>query len=93
MKFQSDSFNSIQLTKRTKCPYLCYKGNNLINKSARAMTCRLNVLNKCMKFRRKTSNGNQVIEQTGFCDRQTDARGKQYISPDPSRGRHNNTLK
>ena len=57
------------------------------------MTRRLNVLNKCMKFRRNISNGNQVIERTGFCDGQTDARGKQYISPDPSRGRHNNTLK
>ena len=40
------------------------------------------------------SNGNQVIEQTGFCDGQPDrqTQGKNNISPDPSRGRHNNTL-
>ena len=56
------------------------------------MTRRLNVLNKCMKFRRNISNGNQFIERAGFCDGQTDTSGKQYISPDHSRGRHNNTL-
>ena len=37
MKFQPNSFNSVQLTELTKCPYLCYKGNNLINKRARVM--------------------------------------------------------
>ena len=30
MKFQPNSFNSVQLTERTQnCTYLCYKGNNL----------------------------------------------------------------
>ena len=30
MKFQQNSFNSVQLTERTQnCIYLCYKGNNL----------------------------------------------------------------
>ena len=38
--------------------------------------------NKCMKFRGNTSNGYQVIEQTQFCDRQMDARGKTIMSPD-----------
>ena len=37
MKFQPNSFNSVQLTEWTKCPNLCYKGNNLINKRARVM--------------------------------------------------------
>ena len=97
MKFQLDSFNSVQLTEWTKCPCLCYKGNNLIKKKVQELwflcMTRLNVLNKCMKFRRNISNGIQFIERAGFCDRHTDARGKQYISPDPSRGRHNITLK
>ena len=58
------------------------------------MTRRLNVLYKCMKLRWNISNGNQVTERTGFCDGQTDRReGKNNISPDPSSGRHNNTLK
>ena len=36
MKFQSNSFNDVQLTKRTlNCIYLCYKGNNLKNIHAR----------------------------------------------------------
>ena len=38
MKFQPNSFNSVQLTKRTRnCIYLCYKGNNLKNIHARVM--------------------------------------------------------
>ena len=38
MKFQSNSFNSVQLTERTNnCILLCYKGNNLKNKHARVM--------------------------------------------------------
>ena len=35
------------------------------------MTHRLNVLYKCMKFRRNIYNGYQVIEQTQYCDGQT----------------------
>ena len=38
MKFQPNSFNSIQLTKRTRnCIYLCYKGDNLKSIHARVM--------------------------------------------------------
>ena len=38
MKFQPNSFNSVQLTERTRnCSYLCSKGNNLKNKQARVM--------------------------------------------------------
>ena len=38
MKFQPNSFNSVQLTKWTKnCTKLCYKGNNLKNEYARVM--------------------------------------------------------
>ena len=38
MKFQPNSFNSIQLTERTRnCIYLCYKGNNLENIQSRVM--------------------------------------------------------
>ena len=47
------------------------------------MTRRLNVLNKCMKFRWNISEGFQVIEQTWFCDGQIDRRmqgEKQYVS-------------
>ena len=51
------------------------------------MTRRLNVLYKCMKFRWNICNGYQVIEQTRFCDGQTDrptdtqTQGeKQYVS-------------
>ena len=51
------------------------------------MTRRLNVLNKCMRFRLNICNGYQVIEQTQFCngqtDRQTDPQTqgeKQYVS-------------
>ena len=38
MKFQPNSFNSVQLTERTrKCINLCYKENNLNNLHARVM--------------------------------------------------------
>ena len=38
MKFQPNSFNSVQLTERTQnCIYLCYKGNILENMHARVM--------------------------------------------------------
>ena len=36
IKFQSNSFNSVQLTERTRnCDYVCYKGNYLKNIHAR----------------------------------------------------------
>ena len=38
IKFQPNSFNSLQLTERTRnCIYLCYKGDNLKNIYARIM--------------------------------------------------------
>ena len=38
MKFQPNSFNSVQLTEQTRnCIYLGYKGNNLKNIYARVM--------------------------------------------------------
>ena len=38
MKFQPNSFNSVQLTECTQnCIYLCYKGGNLKNRHARVM--------------------------------------------------------
>ena len=38
MKFQPNSFNSVQLTERTRnCIYLCYKGGNLKNIYVRVM--------------------------------------------------------
>ena len=38
MKFQPNSFNSVQLTELTRnCIYLCSKGNNLKNTKARLM--------------------------------------------------------
>ena len=49
MKFQPDSFNSVQLKEWTKCPYLCYKGNNLINKSARVMVLKHDTSSECAK--------------------------------------------
>ena len=36
------------------------------------MPCRLNVLNKCMRFHRNICKGYQVIERTRFCDGRTD---------------------
>ena len=42
MKFQPNSFNSVQLTERT-----CYKGNNLKNKPARVMVLVHDTLSKC----------------------------------------------
>ena len=47
MKFQPNSFNSVQLTEWTKCPYLCYKGNNLINKRARVMILEHDTSSEC----------------------------------------------
>ena len=51
------------------------------------MTCRLNVLYKCMNFHQNT--GYQVIDGTRFCDRRTDRREeKNNMSHDPEEGRH-----
>ena len=53
IKFQPNSFNSVQLTERTRnCIYLCYKGNNLKKIYMQelwflCMARRLNVLYKC----------------------------------------------
>ena len=74
MKFQQNSFNSAQLTERTRnCIYLRYKGDNLkyiYMQELRflCMTRRLNVLYKCMPFRLNICNGYQDKEQTRFCD-------------------------
>ena len=57
MKFQPNNFHSVQLTEQTKYwILLCYKGNNLKKIKMQelwflCMTCHLNVLYKCMKFR------------------------------------------
>ena len=47
MKFQPNSFNSVQLTDWTKCPYLCYKGNNGINKRAKVMILVYDTSSEC----------------------------------------------
>ena len=48
MKFQSNSFNSVQLTERTKnCNKLCYKGNILKNKYARVIVLVHDTLSHC----------------------------------------------
>ena len=48
MEFQINSFNSVQLTERTKnCIWLCYKGNNLKNKHARVMVLVHDTLSEC----------------------------------------------
>ena len=97
------ALNGYQVIERTQfCDYLCYKGDNLKKKHMQelwflCMTLRrLNVLYKCMKFRRNICNGYQVIERTRFCDgqtdtqtnRHTDARGKTICLPTLAGGRH-----
>ena len=48
MKFQPNSFNSVQLTERTRnCIYLLYKGDNLKNIYARVMVLVHDVLSQC----------------------------------------------
>ena len=50
----------------------------------------LMLIDICIKFREYSLSGFQVIEGTRFVtDRQTDARGKNNMSPDPEGGRHN----
>ena len=70
----TNSFNSVQLTERTRnciprgIIWKIYKQELWFL----CMTHRLNVLYKCMKFCWNIFNGYQVIEQTQFCDGQTD---------------------
>ena len=48
MKFQPNSLNSVQLTEQTKtCIKLCYMGNNLKNKHARAMVLMHDMSSEC----------------------------------------------
>ena len=48
MKFQPNSFNSVQLTEPTgNCIYLCYKGNNLKNIHARVMVLVHDMSSQC----------------------------------------------
>ena len=48
MKFQPNSFNSVQLTERTQnCIYLCYKGDNLKNIYARVMVLEHDTSSQC----------------------------------------------
>ena len=48
MKFQPNSFNTVQLTEQTRsCIYLCYKGNNLNNIHARVMVFVHDTLSQC----------------------------------------------
>ena len=48
IKFQPNSFNSVQLKERTRnCIYLCYKGNNLKNIHAGVMVLVHDTLSQC----------------------------------------------
>ena len=48
IKFQPNSFNSVQLTERTRnCIYLCYKGNNLNNIHAGVMALVHDTSSRC----------------------------------------------
>ena len=48
MKFQPNSFNSVQSTERTRnCIYLCYKGDNLKNIYARVMVLMHDTSSQC----------------------------------------------
>ena len=48
MKFQPNSFNSVQLTERTRnCIYLRYKGDNLKNMYARVMVFMKDTFSQC----------------------------------------------
>ena len=44
-----------------------------------------------MKFHEDILNSFQVTEQKPYCDGQTDDPGKNNMSPNPKRGRHNQT--
>ena len=55
---------------------------------------RLMLVDACIKFQEYSLSGFQVIERFTICDRQTDRQtngcpGKNYMSPDPKGGRHN----
>ena len=48
MNIQPNSFNSVQLTERTRnCIYLCYKGDNLKNIHARVMVLMHDTSSQC----------------------------------------------
>ena len=48
MKFQPNSFNSVQLSEWTRsCIYLCYKGDNLENINARVMVLVHDMSSQC----------------------------------------------
>ena len=86
MKFRPNRFNNVQLTGRTQnCKQLCYKGNNFKMNMQRllflCMTCCLEVLYKCMKFRFNTFNCYQVIERT----QNSIANGQKEITPKVSK--------
>ena len=96
MKFQPNSFNSVQLTERTRnCIYLFYKGNNFINIHARVMVlvhdrssqCALQMYEVSLKYLQRLSSyrADTIWRQTDSQtdrqkDGQTDAREKQYVS-------------
>ena len=65
MKFQPNSFNSVQLTERSRnCIYLCFKGNNLKNIHARVMVpvhdtsshCALQMYEVSLKYLQRLSS-------------------------------------
>ena len=47
IKFQPNSFNSVQLTEGTKCIWLCYKGNNFKNTHAKVMVLKHATSSEC----------------------------------------------
>ena len=85
--FQLNSFNSVQLTERTRnCIYLCYKGNNLNNIHAGVMALVLDTSSRCASYR---ADGHDFVTD-GQTDRQTHRQRthekKNNMSPDSRRG-------
>ena len=67
MKFQPNSFNSVQLTERTgNCIHLCYKENNLKTIYARAMVLVHDMSSQCALQMYEVSLSYQVIERTRY---------------------------
>ena len=69
MKFRRNTYNSYQVIERTRDSIANYQREMTPNISTAElwflrMTSCLNVLYKCMKFRRNISKGYQVIERT-----------------------------
>ena len=82
MKFHEDNLNDFQVTEQTQfCDWQSSKGNNSksINAAHRQM-----LIDIYMKFREDSLNAFQVIEKTWVW--QTDARGKNCMSPNPKGG-------